>query len=286
MNLARYKRALVIFVIYVIVFILMGTSSLIEPMGGEQLSPIIPGDNWGIELFFLFGLFVPLAAVIGTIVLGYVFVPIFLFFHKKFIGAKTEYGIQNIEKDQRFSRTFQGFFPSLMAINLSLIFSSDPGLISVIVTPRPFPEITAFIIIIMGTLMISLALFSAVWILFDAGIVNTNRREKKDLNEPLEIKAVGGFYLHLLKGYSGIGAIFAFYTFFITAFQEAAELGTALSMLLLLLPFPILISIACIPAMVLMDATLKHRKEYTLKLAKKMGIVDFLDIKIEKIGKV
>ncbi len=285
MDLARYKKALIIFAIYAILFVMVGISAIFEPMGGEQLSPIIPGDNWGTELFFLFGLFIPLAAILGTVVIGHVFVPVFLFVHKKFIGAKTDYGIQNLEKEQKFSRTFKGFFPSLMAINLSLIFAYDPAVISIIVTPRPFPEIIAFIIIITGTITISLGLFSAVWILFDAGIVNSNRREKEASNKPLEIKAVGGFYLQLLKGYSGIGVFFAFYSFFVTAYQEAEELGTAFSMLIFLLPFPILISIACIPAMVLMDATLKRHKEYTLKLAKKMGIVDLLDVKIEKIGK-
>jgi len=49
------------------------------------------------------------------------------------------------------------------------------------------------------------------------------------------------------------------------------------------LPLPIYLSIFSLPAVVLFDITTKHREKFMRNFAKKLGIVDFIEISIEKI---
>ncbi|MFX0101356.1 MAG: hypothetical protein ACFFCS_17410 [Candidatus Hodarchaeota archaeon] len=282
MELKRYKKPIIIFLIYFAVFTFFGIMPLINPMSEQPLSNFLPGDVWGIEMFFLFGVFMPLGAIIGTNVLGYLFAPILLFVQKKFLGRKLEYGIQSLERGSKFNLTLHSFFPTLLAINIAMVLAYNPTLQDLLNEMPIFPELITFIILMIGTLALSLGLFSGVWFLTDGGIVKTNRNKIENNEQPIEINAIGGFYEDLLKGYAGIGVLFTYYSFFMTLVPKATDIGSVVMMIVFLIPFPVLISLGCIPAMILLDSTFKQRKAFTIKCAKNLGIVDFLDINIEK----
>jgi len=52
--------------------------------------------------------------------MGYVLGPLFLYIHKKIIGRKSIYGIQQRAKINVFKGTFKAFFPTLLSFSLSL----------------------------------------------------------------------------------------------------------------------------------------------------------------------
>ena len=92
-----------------------------------DLTPLLPFNNYHFEL--------PLTVII-TIVsclvmsysMGFVLGPVLLYFHKKVLGRKLKYGIQEKRETNKFKETFRGFFPMLMAINFALIIVQDENL--------------------------------------------------------------------------------------------------------------------------------------------------------------
>ena len=123
---------------------------------------------------------------------------------------------------------------------------------------------------------VSMGIFSSAWFLLDAGIVYTNKEKVKDTAHPTEVRSVGGWYNYLLKGYAGISVILSFYSFFWYMF-EVMEIAKGIEgMTIMFIVFyptlPLVISILCFPALILLDLTHNHRKKYILKIAEKLKI--------------
>jgi hypothetical protein len=222
---------------------------------------------------------ISLASIIGGVLIGYLLGPLFMLAHKKIIGRKMIYGIQNKPKPEIFKDIFlKGFFPSLMAMNFALLFAFDPAIqrIAINNSEDAIAPMLTFNVLLALMIGISMGLFSPVWFLLDAGIVYSNKEKVKDTSYPTEVRSVGGWFMPLLKGYAGISVILSFYTFFLLIYNiiGPAEVMKGMNLMFLIL-YPILpfvITIVIIPAFIVLDLTYNHRKKFILKQAKKLGI--------------
>jgi len=288
MGISRYKKSIYLFVglsaVIIILFLFL------DPIRGDQdFSQFIPGKGF-VETIFLFIIIWPIGAIIGVFLFGYILSPLFLFVHKKTVGLTMDYGIQENLKSQKFKSIYKGIFPALMAINFSLMFALDDTIANEVVydigemssMPSTF-NIIAFLIILAITIIVAMGLFSPVWFLNDAGIVYSNHEKvrKKQLEQPIIGRSVGGWYMYLMKGYAGIAVIFSYYQL-ISKFL--AEMGGLMVIpnLFLFLPMMFLISIVVIPAFILLDITKEHRIRYIRKWAKKYGITKEVAISFQE----
>ncbi len=288
MGISKYKKSL---------YLIGGLSALIiiiflflEPIRGDQdISQFIPGKGF-IETILLLLFIWPIGAIIGGFLFGYILSPLFLFIHKKTIGFSMDYGIQENLKSQKFKSMNKGIFPALLAINFSLMFALNSDIAEVVVynigdiSNMPSTvNIIAFLIILSITIIIGMGLFSPVWFLNDAGIVYSNQEKvrKKQLEQPIIGRSVGGWYMNLMKGYAGIAVIFSYYKL-ISQFLTEMTGVMLIPNLILFLPMMFLISIAAIPAFILLDLTKEHRNKYIRKWAEKFGITKKVAISFQE----
>ncbi|MFO7796181.1 MAG: hypothetical protein R6W84_08510 [Promethearchaeia archaeon] len=275
MTIKRYKKPLIITTIIFVIFLLV-TFILGFFASGSGFIAFSPIENMGFDSLLIL-LISWASALIGGILPGYVLAPLLLVVHKYTIGLKMEYGIQERSQSKEFKGSLRGFFPVLMTINFALILSENPVLQEFFVGyTTDFAQGLTFNILISFLLGFSLAAFSAVWFLLDAGIVYTNRNRVKDKTFPVEVRGVGSWLNYLLKGYAGITVIISYYQ--ILAVFISINLGggsVEISNIIFLITwplFPIIFTLIIVPIFILIDMTYEHRKRYIQKFAKKIGI--------------
>ena len=285
MKKLRYKKPIILFLVYLTILSALFLT-LMPPFVGVDLYPLVYGKG-AIEWLLIMVVFWPLAAFIGGFFFGFLLIPIFLFIYKKTIGINMIYGIQEVPKSKEFKKSFRGLFPALMAINFSLMLSSNDELIeSVVITfnlPSVMVVLLALLIFSIPTIGIAMALFAPVWSLLDAGIMYSNKEkiEKKNKEEALEGRTLGGWYMHVLKGYSGISTIVSYYFLILIFFRWIGRAGEIVSIdrwiqiiisSFVFFPLMFLIAIAAIPTVILLDITKKYRIRYVKKWANRFGI--------------
>ncbi len=285
MSIQRYKKTLIPFILVLLLMIVMS----IPMMSGDNPPPFsgIPGDSSGVQALILFALYI-FIPILGVLIFGYLLGPAFLLLHKKTIGRKMEYGIQEKQKPAQFKKYFAGLFPALLAINLSLMLATNPTAWHAILSDEYFAWnmkgnslfiMLTFMGLVIYTLMVAFFVFVPVWFLIDSGIVYTNQAKVKDTTKPTEIRGVGSWFQYFLKGYAGISVIFSYYSTAIWMIQEQAEGPT-----IILLPiYPLVITFSCLPAIIVMDITYESRKKFMLKWAKKFGVIKKVDIVFKEV---
>jgi len=290
MTLKKYIKPLTIYIILnlilLVLVLIVGTD--LEAVGPNWIR-FSPTNNSAHDIIYMF-VMITICAIIGGVFVGYVLGPLYLYAHKKIIGRKMIYGLQDKEKPEKFKKYFlKGLFPALMAINFALMFAFTSWVQRIAINNSIEEEAAMLTLLALLALMtgISMGIFSSVWFLLDAGIVYTNKEKVKDLAQPTEVRSVGGWYNYLLKGYAGISVILSFYAFFWYMF-EVMEIAKGVEgmniMFIVFYPtLPIVITILSFPALILLDITHNHRKKYILKIAEKIGIsgplADPLDIR-------
>jgi hypothetical protein len=217
-------------------------------------------------------------ATIGSILGGYILAPLFLVAQKNTVGRKMVYGIQESSRPEKFKKAYiNSFFPALLALNFSLIMSDNVTLQGLLVQAEMLgPSSSSMVPIILISALfplmgaIGMGLFSPVWFLQDAGIVYSNKEKVKGTSEPLEIRSVGGWYLYILKGYAGIAVIWSFYTFL----SEIINSGASDSVMFLIMwpIMPFMLAFLYMPGIIALDMTYEKRKQFTIKIAGKLGI--------------
>lgn len=270
MSEISYKKHLIVF--SVVLGCLMFTI-LIDSPGYTQLLP----DHLGFQMFYIFWMSA-IAGIIGSILIGYILSPIFLIVHKYTLGVRMKYGIQNRPEPFKVKIGFKAIWPTLMAINFSLMFSQFEWVQNIILSPTYIiqpSDIAKIPLVTLVTLLplmfgISMGLFSPIWFLLDGGIVFTNKDKVKGIRDPIEVRSVGGWYNYILKGYAGISIVYV-YTMFTINVVAVVEFNLGI-LLIPLLPF--IIIVMAVPAFVILDITAKHRKKYMQKIAKKIGITE------------
>ena len=259
-------------------------------MGGAGFFKLIPIDHLGLHTASV-TFMITISAILGGVIMGYLLAPLFLLIHKRLIGRRMIYGIQNRPEPEKFQGNFKAFFPALIAINIGLMFSSSSIVKDMILSEsyliapggeNIWPFVVFFMLLIITT-GIGMALFSPVWFLLDAGIVYTNKEKVKNKSNPIELHSVGGWYMGFLKGYAGISVFFSYFTFIIQLITQIGEEAywTAVIMYPIV---PLLVVMWSLPAIVILDMIKERRKKFVLNYAKKLGILEEIDIEIIKKG--
>jgi len=256
---------------------------------GQNLSPLIPFRDAGLEIGFISIMFLPLASIIGTLIGGYLFTPLFLYLHTKTFRNRYQYGIYLKPDYEKFKFTSQGLFASLMAINISLLLLNPDTVRFTLgnfsVSPEdltPDQYTVAFVILLIFTFIFTNLIFSPTWFLMDSGILYSNKSILNETNKPLEIRSIGRWYEQFLKGYAGVSVIISYVNFIIIFFIAAGNnLPLFIIALIMFIPFPIIMIIPSIPALIILDMIKEKRNNYILIKAKKLGITDTMDVSVD-----
>ena len=298
---SRYRNLIIIYIFYIIFWIILTSimRAIIFPEGTPiALTRFIPVDDVLVELVLVFVILIPISGIIGTLLGGYILSPIIMILHKFFYRSNKFYGIQHESEDKKISLLSSGFYPVLMAVNLSFIFLT-PEIISgileadvianfaVVLKIPVFIRLLGQMILLIFTFGASTLLFSPVWLLKDSGIVFTTKNRVENSNETLLIKSIGEWFQTLLKGYAGIGVIltyfFVIFDFVIIFIDNIESPGVLLNIpsLFLWLGLPFYLVLSMIPTVILHDGLKKRRLSYVRKIANKIGIRDAAIVSFE-----
>jgi len=295
MKISQYKVPIILFFSFAVINILIFVArDIIVPAGASQdASHLIPFTG-ALETNLMALVIWPIMALLGGLI-GLILTPVLIWVHKLVFGRNLRYGIEEVYKSEKYKRTFIGFFPSLMAINLSLMLSNKIGIQSILISESMFDiplmrQPVTFLVGITLTLVVSFALFSGLWALLDAGIVFSNKEgiKKKGKESPPTIQSVGGWFNYLLKGYAGIGVLFAYYDLvliFLAAISIIPELSPFILFVnfYLFLAYIIILPVVTIPATIVMDVLRDRRVKFTRNFAAKLGIIDKVEIELKKL---
>jgi len=299
----RYRNLILLFFLYIIFWVVLIAilQRLFRPPSGLALSRWIPLNNVFIELGLIFVLILPISAIIGLVVGGYLITPLILFIHKKILGSKKFYGIQSEPSSEEGKLLSRGFFPVLMAINLSSIFL-NPAVLKLILAAdillefdevAKIPILTKFLaelILLMITFGVATTFFSSVWFLKDSGIIYSNKQKVVKSDESLVVRSIGDWYQTILRSYAGIGAVITyisviqdFVTRFINIYGQPGYMFNIPSLILWLgMPFYLILSL--IPAIIFADLIKKNRISYIRNIGRKIGIKESAIISLEFSG--
>ena len=297
--ISKYRRALIIiFAYYVLLLVIFSYFSLSETYSNPltYFSPLIPSDNQYVEVALILLVFAPISALTGGMIGGYLLAPVFLFIHKNIIGSKMLYGIQNRPQPQTFKKMMRGYYPALLAINISsIILFSAPWVLDLILNKELMElggsvhvqvYVPGFLVLLMFTIGLGTLVFSPTWFLTDAGIVYSNEKKVAGTDQPVEGRAVGGRFTDFLRGYAGIGVVFSYIQFLSIYIGEQIIPPNPLDVIVFVMFFfglPIFLVLAVIPSLIILDITKQHRIRFVRNFAKRMEITEFVKVSFEKI---
>jgi len=300
-KISRYRNLIILYFFYIVFWLILSAAMrvIIFPEGTPKaLIQFIPVDDVLSILVLFFLILIPISGIIGALLGGYILSPIIMMLHKFFYRSKKFYSIQFESSEKKVSLLKSGFYPVLLAVNLSFIFLT-PEIISSILEADVINEIAdslripVFIRILSQTILLiftfgaSTVLFSPVWLLKDSGIVFTTKNKVENSNDTFLIKSIGEWFQTLLKGYAGIGVIFTYifviYDFVILFIANLGHPGNMLNVpsLFLWLGLPFYLVFSMIPAVIVHDALKKHRLSYVRKIAHRIGIRDTAIVSFE-----
>ena len=281
---SKYSKPILYFIFYCI-FILILSIVLSISIPHLNLTYFIPIRDIGIEVGLIFLLILPISSIIGVLIGGYLFGPLFLYAHKKIFGRRVEYGIY--EKDfTKFKFFSEGIFAALMTINLSLLLTT-PLIISISAgtgSNSYIDDLSTFLALLMFTIGLASILFSTTWFLMDSGVLYSNLKKARDTPKPVEIRSVGRWYGQLLKGYAGVSVVLSYIEFmdlFIPQLANDLSIPLFVMLLIVFIPFPLIIVIPIIPALIISDRLKDHRIRFIREKARKLGIISSAEVTFE-----
>ncbi|KKM91523.1 hypothetical protein LCGC14_1227650 [marine sediment metagenome] len=286
MAYSKYLKSLILFIVSIVLVFVILFLALQNVPGFILLFPIsLPVDSLIMNLLTAF------IAIIFGYYFGYILGPLLIFVHKKTIGRKMIYGIE----EKPLTKKFKGYYikalwPALLSINIALILANYTwvsDLITSVPTPMlqdPNTQWATFMAILPITTAASLILFSPILHLIDSGIIYHNKDKTRDTFDSTEVRNIGSWYNTLLKGYAGISVFYLYFNFFSKMIEKMAsnpDLISGIASILTLLMYPILITILIIPAIIILDKTREKRRTYLLKKVKKFQIEQPMEIEIK-----
>ena len=285
----KYRKALLIFVGAEALITLLVIYGLSVGQAFDA-SPLIPFTNVFHEIMFVF-IVIPISSTIGVIIGGYALAPIFLLFHK-IIYRKAIYGIQETNPAKTFKRTLQGYYPGLLAFNISsiILFLApkirnrllSPGMLEE--APLVYQYIFENLFLLMFTIALSMLIFSPGWFLIDAGIVYSTEEQVRGTDRPVEGRTVGGVFNDYLKGYSGFSIAFSYLQILLVSITDLINLEKIdFATLIGFFGIPVYVILTVIPTFVILDLTRDHRIQYVRRVAAKKGITRVVKISFESV---
>ncbi|MFX0076291.1 MAG: hypothetical protein ACFE96_12675 [Candidatus Hermodarchaeota archaeon] len=300
MKISKYKKLIILYIVYIVVWIAIISvlEILFRPADPIDLSRFVPIDDVLLELGIIFIVVLPLSALIGLLIGGYLISPIVLFLHKKLYGSSMFYGIQAEERSEKLLLFSQSFFPVLMAINLSSLlftptiveFILSADITNIFETVSNVPMLTRFFadtILLTVTLGLATMLFSSVWVLKDSGIIFSNKQKIENSTEPIVLRSIGEWLQTIFRSYAGIGAIITYILAvndFVRRFIQNLGLpGNVFNIptLILWLGLPLILTISLAPTVIVNDILKKRRVRYIRNFSNKLGIKDSAIISFE-----
>ena len=299
MKISRYRVPLILYVftvVFNIIIFFLWYEFAPTGVNSQDFTRFIPFTG-PLELLLIFLLIFPIMALVGGLI-GIFVSPVLIFIHKAVFGRSMTYGIEEVQKSDKFKRTFKGIFPGLMAINFSLLIADEGGIQKLLIPDMwssfgidALPELITFSTGIIFTLIISYALFSGFWAISDSGIVYSNRKgiEKKGKESPVMVQSIGSWYNYLLKGYAGIGVIFAYYDLALIYLDAIG--GTDLKPfivffnLYIFLGYFLILPSVTLPSIIILDLFKDRRIKFTRTFAAKLGIIDEVDVELKKVSR-
>lgn len=278
---SKYSKPIILFTFYCI-FIIGLSIALSLSIPHQDLTYFIPIRDMGIETGLIFILIIPFSSIIGMLIGGYIFAPLFLYFHNFFFGSRVEYGIY--EKEYKGFKFFtEGLFTSLMTINISLLLTT-PFIINLSIGTDPnsfIDDLTTFLALLMVAVGIASLLFASTWFLMDSGLLYSNLKKAEETHKPIEIRSVGRWYGQFLKGYAGISVVFSYIEFmelFIPQLANDLSVLIFIMLLVVFIPFPLIIVIPLIPTLIISDRLKEKRLRFIRQKAKNLGIVSSAEV--------
>jgi hypothetical protein len=275
----KFKTIIISLIIYIALAALL---PLINQY--EATYKFLPGTTDGFQLFFLMLLLI-IPSTIFSLIFGYLLPPVYLFLHKNIIGRRMNYGIQEKKESKKFRKAYRGVFAGLMAMNLSLLLA--PFLTKYVIKATILSErsdtnlfFMSFIFGLLLTLGPSVGLFASAWFLNDSGISYTNIEQANEKNDIIEIRAVGNWYTYALKGYAGVGVIISYISILLRFLASNDELFNMIFNGILTFSLPFLLAASIMPSLLILEYLKEHRKKYVRSLAKKLGIINNLEVNI------
>jgi hypothetical protein len=245
-------------------------------------------------------LLMPLTIILGGLVGGLLFVPIYLGVHRLIYKRSRNYGFLDHQVTPSLSRWFRrGILPTLFAVYVSMTLAN----IMVDTLGEPFlslifaetidlvvEDIITLKIMLWGitglvATFICCALVVPTWFLDDAGLLTSNVQIDNPLdtvpNQLPNISGVGFWYARLLKGFAGIAVIILYITTLtesiILSWQYFLMFGLSelpyLIVNLLMFPlYPIIILCLSLPLLMILDYFAQSRQRYVKRIGEWMGI--------------
>lgn len=127
-------------------------------------------------------------------------------------------------------------------------------------------------------------LFTTTWFLMDSGILYSNLRKSGDTHKPIEIRSVGRWYGQFLKGYAGISVVLSYIEFmelFIPQLANDLSVPLFIMLLVVFIPFPLIVIIPLIPALIISDRLKEKRIRFIREKARKLGISSNAEVTFE-----
>ncbi|MFX1273662.1 MAG: hypothetical protein ACFFBP_08775 [Promethearchaeota archaeon] len=243
----------------------------------------ITTNNLMLDFLILF-ILVSIFSTIGGIFLGYLFGPLYLWFHEKLIGKKMLYGFRSKPNSEKLKGIFTKlFFPALMVMNFSFLLYDNPILRNILIDPDTSFGLDRLMVITWlfpWFSIVGLGFFSGAYFLNDAGIIYSNKNKVRNDVSPVELRSVGNWYIQFLKGYAGIAVFLNLYELITSMVNALNQPGQLIIIIIFLIswPFmPFILAFLMIPAIIGLDLTFERRKKYMLKYAEKRGIKGMID---------
>ena len=283
-SIIRYKKWLIIWIPFIISF---GITLIINAsiLGTVNVYKVLT-QNLAIDTAIIF-LSIPIVCIIAFIIGGYIFTPLFMFFHKKVLGRNLIYGIREMQRPKDFKGAFMNsLFPAFLAFNIGIILSNESVLHDLLFVDSFNPgsaiyQILTLLILFPLVSGIGIGVFSAAYFLLESGIEYTNKERKKVRRGsfPTEVRSLGGFYLYYLKGYAGIWVIISLFNLIFSFYSVLEGVSFVIYIMnIILWPLmPFCITLFMIPVSIIQDFTYERRKRFTLKWAEKFNIRGQLD---------
>ena len=264
-------KILICVITYLIFAILMYTAS---SNSGPAIFTYIPISGAVTSLLILF-VIVIITALVGVLV-GTLLSDLFLTIHYKFLGKKLDYSIQEIPNPNYETTIMSALFPTLLGISLGISICKNSTVQNLILTdyaltsPDMFsPDLMTSIGVLPITIFLGFLIFVPIWVIIKSGIVFSNKPKKEHKGLPVETMSVGTWFVYLLKGYAGLGALMGFISFTSDALADASSDFISLALFYII---PFFVFAFTMPALLLYEQMQKSRVQALHATAKKLGI--------------
>jgi len=245
----------------------------------SKVTSFLPFGNVYLEMPVVF-MAIPLSATLGTLVGGYLLSPVYLWVHR-WLFRGSVYGVRVVPESERFRGVFRGFYPALLAFNLnSLIMEIWPGvlerLLSESILAAPFMTRYSFgsVVLMAGTIGLSMAVFSPAYYLLDGGVMYSTESRAEGSGRPGEVRTVGGWFNDYLRGYAGLSVVFSYLLF---VFRYVSTFEMEMVFVLFWVGLPFFVTVSTIPTFIHMDKVRGRTAAYVLGVAGRLGIDSDLD---------